>query len=240
MACYFIYKKGIKHMKVYNRNGVKEYASNYWNNYNKKYKSYAGVGGDCANFVSQCLYEGGGLPMKFTGKNRYDKWYYTNTGRTSSWTGAQSLRLFFKKNTGTPKIGYSRQFSIEGLKTGDLAFRRSPFKGNINDLRSGHVAIVDCVKDGKLYVYSHTKDLGGYKYNGEWKLEKYDEFLRLDDSIETESNYIIQEKGQKALPKVADDIAIEEPAIELSIEERLNDIEKKLSIIEEKLKNDNN
>ena len=35
------------------------YADKYCINYNSSYNSYKGRGGDCANFVSQCLYAGG-------------------------------------------------------------------------------------------------------------------------------------------------------------------------------------
>ena len=39
------------------------YARKYCSRYNSRYKNYAGVGGDCANFVSQCVSEGGGLSL---------------------------------------------------------------------------------------------------------------------------------------------------------------------------------
>ena len=36
-----------------------EYARKYCKNYNKNYANYANQGGDCANFVSQCMIAGG-------------------------------------------------------------------------------------------------------------------------------------------------------------------------------------
>ena len=36
-----------------------EYAKKYCKHYNKNYNNYANSGGDCANFVSQCLIAGG-------------------------------------------------------------------------------------------------------------------------------------------------------------------------------------
>ena len=44
---------------TYNRTSAISYADKYCINYNSKYNSYKGRGGDCANFVSQCLYAGG-------------------------------------------------------------------------------------------------------------------------------------------------------------------------------------
>jgi len=43
----------------------------YGYSYNKKYKNYNPLGGDCANFASQILYEGG--KFKQTGAWRYEK-----------------------------------------------------------------------------------------------------------------------------------------------------------------------
>ena len=47
----------------YNPSGAISYARTYCSRYNGRYKNYAGVGGDCANFVSQCVSEGGGLSL---------------------------------------------------------------------------------------------------------------------------------------------------------------------------------
>lgn len=43
----------------YNRTAAIAYADKYCKSYNKSYNSYKGKGGDCANFVSQCLFAGG-------------------------------------------------------------------------------------------------------------------------------------------------------------------------------------
>ena len=43
----------------YNPSAAASYAIKYAYNYNTNYTSYKGKGGDCANFVSQCLYNGG-------------------------------------------------------------------------------------------------------------------------------------------------------------------------------------
>ena len=43
----------------YNVSNAIAYADKYCINYNSSYNSYKGRGGDCANFVSQCLYNGG-------------------------------------------------------------------------------------------------------------------------------------------------------------------------------------
>ncbi|MHA1731200.1 MAG: glycosyl hydrolase family 18 protein [Promethearchaeota archaeon] len=43
----------------YNRSGARGYAYKWWNDRNSHYYDFSGSGGDCANFVSQCLIAGG-------------------------------------------------------------------------------------------------------------------------------------------------------------------------------------
>ncbi|WP_368490490.1 amidase domain-containing protein [Clostridium sp. BJN0013] len=53
--------------------------------YNKKYRNYNSQGGDCANFASQILHEGG----KFK-KNR--SWNYDSSGATGAWLNADGFK----------------------------------------------------------------------------------------------------------------------------------------------------
>jgi hypothetical protein len=75
------------------RRGAIEYAdlycgasddSEYYFMYNKKYKNYNGIGGDCTNFVSQVLHEGG--KFKKSGGWNYDK------DGNHAWLNAQSFK----------------------------------------------------------------------------------------------------------------------------------------------------
>lgn len=73
----------------YNPSAAVEYAGKYWNNYNPAYGNYNSVGGDCANFVSQCLYAGG-IEQDGTWYNGSSAWiscsaqieYFRNKGYT--------------------------------------------------------------------------------------------------------------------------------------------------------------
>lgn len=87
----------------YDREVAAAYAARYALNCNPSFGNWTKSGGDCANFVSQCLYAGG-MPMKRIGPRQ---WYYDtpNAGYTeasSSWKGAQSLRMFLKYNKEQP------------------------------------------------------------------------------------------------------------------------------------------
>ena len=68
--------------------------------YNKSYASFNSVGGDCANFTSQCIYAGG-MPQVVTKAYGNDGWYYkTSTNRSATWTGATNLRQWMADNRG--------------------------------------------------------------------------------------------------------------------------------------------
>lgn len=54
-------------------------------NYNKKYKNYNSEGGDCADFASQMLHEGGGFKMN-------SAWNVDKKGATRSWVNADGFK----------------------------------------------------------------------------------------------------------------------------------------------------
>jgi hypothetical protein len=97
---------------AYNRSNAGTYAINKaeYVNRNTNYPDYGSNpdNGDCTNFVSQVLHDGGGLP--FQGTNGYNRntidWYYYGPNvtpangsngnyRSSSWTGAHQFRGFW-------------------------------------------------------------------------------------------------------------------------------------------------
>jgi len=51
-------------------------SSTSYQSYNRQYKNYNNAGGDCCNFVSQCLFAGG--------LAQYSNWYYNNNGTPCS------------------------------------------------------------------------------------------------------------------------------------------------------------
>ncbi|MCH5212063.1 MAG: RICIN domain-containing protein [Oscillospiraceae bacterium] len=67
----------------YSPDAAVAYADTYWSNYNPNYTSYKGSGGDCANFVSQCM-RAGGIPTDGT-------WY----PNSSAWIGCTAQRKHF-------------------------------------------------------------------------------------------------------------------------------------------------
>jgi hypothetical protein len=77
----------------YDRTGAVAYAVAHANNYNlENYPTYAGAGGDCTNFVSQAIYEGGNAsmfipsPLPPPAPDGKPGWYLISEGqRASAW-----------------------------------------------------------------------------------------------------------------------------------------------------------
>ena len=93
-------KPVLKLSTSYNRNNAVGYAVAHVNSPSSNYPDYSSYGGDCTNFVSQCL-QAGGWTQVSTGAN---KWFHlpgytspppSGTHRSPSWTGAQYLQAYF-------------------------------------------------------------------------------------------------------------------------------------------------
>jgi len=67
--------------------------------YNKKYRNYNSQGGDCANFASQILYEGG----KF---RKSHMWNYDSKGATRAWVNADGFKSYMLHSGRASLIAY--------------------------------------------------------------------------------------------------------------------------------------
>ena len=98
----------------YDRESVKEYAKKWAYLRNPQYYNYDKLGGDCTNFVSQCLLAGA-HQMNY----EIDGWYYKNANQKSpSWTGVEFLFQFLIKNKSVGPFG--KIAKIEELQIGDI------------------------------------------------------------------------------------------------------------------------
>lgn len=93
-----------------------EYAIEYAYKKNPKYYDFSFLGGNCTNFVSQCLIAGGA-------KQNYSYplgWYYKSLqNRSPSFTGVEFLYNFLtrKENSVGPK---AIEVAVENLQVGDI------------------------------------------------------------------------------------------------------------------------
>ena len=102
-------------VKDYIRERAVEYASRWAFSRNPLFYDYTGIGGNCTNFVSQCVYAGS-CTMNFT---PVFGWYYlSDKERTASWTGVEFFYNFIVGNKGPGPFG--RECTGEELLVGDV------------------------------------------------------------------------------------------------------------------------
>lgn len=124
-----------------------EYANKYALNRNEDYTWWGGRGGDCSNFVSQCLHAGG-FPLT-------DTWYKDSV----AWISQNDLRAYLKKiNAGT---------LIENPKSSDIQVGNPVwYNWDGKGSRTNHVTIcVGTNADGVPVIDSHTANKYHYKWN---------------------------------------------------------------------------
>ncbi|MBE6542460.1 MAG: amidase, partial [Ruminococcaceae bacterium] len=100
---------------TYDREKALEYARRWAFGRNPLFENYSGIGGDCTNFVSQCIYAGSCV-MNYTPTFG---WYYISpTNRAPAWTGVQ---FFYNFITSNKEVGpYGREASAGELEIGDV------------------------------------------------------------------------------------------------------------------------
>ncbi len=134
-------------MKQYNREDAVAYAKRWALGANPRYYHFAGIGGDCTNFISQCLYAGGGV-MNY---NKYYGWFYINSfNRSPSWTSVQYLNRFLLRQSGIGVIGEIAP--IESLEIGDIIQLRQ------NPTHFNHTVIITKKESNRIYVSAHSND----------------------------------------------------------------------------------
>ena len=112
----------------YNAANALAYAKKWWNSYNPKYYNYNKSGGDCANFVSQCLIAGG---QSLSG---------CSTDKKGCVPGVSNLKKCLTKK---------KWKSSKSVPKG--------FKAGYPVIFSGHATIASSVKGKKVLVACHSK-----------------------------------------------------------------------------------
>lgn len=130
----------------YDRNQTLEYAEKWAYKRNNVYMNFDGMGGDCTNFASQCLYAGVGA-MNYT---KDIGWYYNSPDdRAAAWSGAEYFVKFMLSNK---SVGpFAMETSIANLETGD-------FISLNNGYEYYHTLIITGFSDGIPLVAAHTDD----------------------------------------------------------------------------------
>lgn len=136
-------------MKVlpYQREAACNYAAAWARKRNPQYLDFGDFGGDCTNFISQCLYAGSNV-MDHTPTLG---WYYNSSyDRAPAWTGVQYLSNFLLRQQATPGP-FAEEVSESQMEPGDVVQLGGP-QGLYHSL------LVMDNRDGRLLVAAHDFD----------------------------------------------------------------------------------
>ncbi len=134
-------------IKNYDRTSAVNYARKWAFGRNPAYYNFDALGGDCTNFVSQCVYAGAGI-MNFT---PVTGWYYISANsRTAAWTGVEYLYRFLTENKGAGPFG--EEVTLPHLLVGDIV----QFGNGNGDFY--HSGIITAFYDNTPLITTHTFD----------------------------------------------------------------------------------
>lgn len=142
---------------AYNRESAVAYAHKWAFSRNPAYYNFDKVGGDCTNFISQCLLAGGSK-MNYT---RNTGWYYNSVNdRAPAWSGVEFLYRFLVRNK---SIGpYATELPMQYANIGDII--QLNFSGGV----FSHTLLVVSTSP-EILIATHTYDsdyrpLSTYEY----------------------------------------------------------------------------
>ena len=99
----------------YNRRRAYEYALVWAYRRNPLFIDFTGIGGNCTNFVSQCILAGSCI-MNFT--PTFGWYYISSEDRAPAWSGVEFLYNFLTTNDGEGPFGTERDVTM--LSVGDV------------------------------------------------------------------------------------------------------------------------
>lgn len=160
--------------KIYNRQKCVEYANKWALSRNPKYYDYEKIGGDCTNFISQCIYAGSGVM-------NYNSWYYKNANEKSpSWTGVEFLYNFLINNKSIGPRGI--EVAQNQIQLGDVIQLSSNGVSFTHSLMVVRINNVNYLSD--IFINTHS-------YDALWRpVSTYDfkkiRFIHIADIVRTE------------------------------------------------------
>lgn len=116
---------------------------------NPAYYNFDPVGGDCTNFISQCLFEAG----KTMNHEQNGWYYYSGNQKSPSWTGVEYLYQFLIHNKAVGPFG--KEVALEETQIGDIV--QLSFDGE----KFSHSLLIVEKKQEEIKVATHTFDSYG-------------------------------------------------------------------------------
>lgn len=148
----------------YNREKAVDYARTWALYRNPKYKDYDPWGGDCTNYISQCIHAGK-IPFDNQGRDIMAKWYwYSDYSRTPSWTSADAFSRYILNNNNQSSTNYGIYAVLaeyNELEIGDIV--QLVYEG----IAYHTMIVTQVILDNKNYlldylICQHTEDLIDY------------------------------------------------------------------------------
>ncbi len=145
-------------IKPYNRRNAYTYAARWALDRNPLFFNFNGIGGDCTNFVSQCLFAGGCV-MNYT--PTYGWYYISSTDRTPSWAGVEYFYDFIVNNRDAGP--FATETTRDRMQVGDVVQVAK------EDGDYYHTMIITGFANGEILVSAHSDDyfnrtLSSYNY----------------------------------------------------------------------------
>jgi hypothetical protein len=146
---------------MYDRGKAVAYAQKWAFSRNPRYYNFDSLGGDCTNFISQCLFAGSGV-MNYTPDLG---WFYISPSRRSAaWSGVPYLYNFLVSNKGPGPYGEERP--LWEAQVGDVT------QLSFNGQTFGHSQIIVRIENPEpsgIFLATHTYDaydrpLSSYTY----------------------------------------------------------------------------
>jgi hypothetical protein len=134
-----------------NRSATISYATTYWSNYNRGFRSF---GNDCTNFASQCV-SSGGWTMVSGWYLSQSVWWYNFLNQSRTWVNSNDFAWF----TYTRPRGYILQY-VNQLQPGDIlqADWDGP-RGHLPDGIIDHTMIVTArASNGEIFLTYHSNN----------------------------------------------------------------------------------
>lgn len=153
---------------AYSGSKAANYANQYAENYNDYYKSFNNDGGDCTNFVSQCLCHGGysrsDSSSKSFGINKETTaWYHNQYTRWNTFFGKKfNVRKDWKTSTTWIRVtqpkaskGYGLyEYLTEQKKCSDLTYMKGVYKFDSLRKQASVGDVIQCQKKGDSKSHS--------------------------------------------------------------------------------------
>ena len=113
---------------------------------NPAYYDFTNIGGDCTNFVSQCIYAGAGV-MNYTPDTG---WYFRSLyDRAAAWTGVEYLYVFLTRNESYGP--FATEVTAAEILPGDVIQLG-------NSYGEYYHSLVVMSTSGQILVSAHTND----------------------------------------------------------------------------------